>query len=283
MKIIFSRKGFDSSSGGVPSPIFPGGRMLSLPIPDKLSSIRYADLNFDEVNLGKIVSDLTQDNIKSEYFAHLDPDLNAELMKRPVGWRPVFGQTGSSRSHLQNNGVGEGDIFLYFGLFKDVLVREGKYTFQQNSHNRHILFGWLQVGDVLCLDDNLSCVPGWAEYHPHNRKNLKNNALYVSRNTLTINGVANGVAGAGVFTHYSTELQLTAPGSTSSIWKLPEWFFPSKGRLPLSYHGDISRWQRNTQHVLLKSVARGQEFVLDTDYYPEAKSWIEELIRPTIR
>jgi hypothetical protein len=45
MRIIFSRKGFDSSSGGVPSPIFPDGRMLSLPIPDRLSRIAYADIS----------------------------------------------------------------------------------------------------------------------------------------------------------------------------------------------------------------------------------------------
>src|ERR1022692_1176811 len=39
MRIILSRKGFDSSSGGVPSPIFPDGTTLSLFIPDKLSRI----------------------------------------------------------------------------------------------------------------------------------------------------------------------------------------------------------------------------------------------------
>jgi len=33
MKIILSRKGFDSEAGGYPSPILPDGTMLSLPIP----------------------------------------------------------------------------------------------------------------------------------------------------------------------------------------------------------------------------------------------------------
>ncbi len=32
-KLILSRKGFDSASGGCPSPIFPDGTMFSLPIP----------------------------------------------------------------------------------------------------------------------------------------------------------------------------------------------------------------------------------------------------------
>jgi hypothetical protein len=33
MKIILSRKGFDSAHGGIASPVFPGGEMLSFPIP----------------------------------------------------------------------------------------------------------------------------------------------------------------------------------------------------------------------------------------------------------
>ncbi len=36
MKIILSRKGFDGTYGGYPSPIFPDGRMLSMPIPDSV-------------------------------------------------------------------------------------------------------------------------------------------------------------------------------------------------------------------------------------------------------
>ncbi len=44
MKIILSRKGFDSSAGGVPSPIFPDGGLLSLPIPDKASQIACNDI-----------------------------------------------------------------------------------------------------------------------------------------------------------------------------------------------------------------------------------------------
>ena len=34
MKIILSRKGFDSANGEQPNPILPDGTLLSLPIPD---------------------------------------------------------------------------------------------------------------------------------------------------------------------------------------------------------------------------------------------------------
>ena len=33
MKVILSRKGFDSSNGGIVSPIFEDGTMVSFPIP----------------------------------------------------------------------------------------------------------------------------------------------------------------------------------------------------------------------------------------------------------
>jgi hypothetical protein len=82
MKIILSRKGFDSASGGFPSPIFPDGRMLSLPIPDKQSKIKYKNISWFEHNLGDIVSSLTNAKIRSDYNAHLDPDLNSSSLKR---------------------------------------------------------------------------------------------------------------------------------------------------------------------------------------------------------
>jgi len=44
VKIILSRKGFDSAAGGVPSPILPDGSLVSLPIPDKASKIAYQDI-----------------------------------------------------------------------------------------------------------------------------------------------------------------------------------------------------------------------------------------------
>ena len=63
MKIILSRKGFDSSNGGCPSPILPDGTLLSMPIPsndrdtyETLScrGVNYADLlAFRELHASK--------------------------------------------------------------------------------------------------------------------------------------------------------------------------------------------------------------------------------------
>ena len=35
MRIVLSRKGFDSAAGGAPSPVLKDKTMLSLPIPEK--------------------------------------------------------------------------------------------------------------------------------------------------------------------------------------------------------------------------------------------------------
>ena len=100
MLIIISRKGFDSSSGGVPSPIFPNGKMLSLPIPDSDSSIKYEDIRWNRHSVGDIVSSLTKDKIHSDFRAHLDPDLVRGSIHRPKGWRPALGQIAAAQGHI---------------------------------------------------------------------------------------------------------------------------------------------------------------------------------------
>jgi hypothetical protein len=44
----------------------------------------------------------------------------------------------------------------------------------------------------------------------------------------------------------------------------------------LTYNSDLSRWRTSTAGVTLDSAARGQEFVLDCDDYPEATEWLWE-------
>jgi len=117
MKLIFSRKGFDSSAGGVPSPIFPDGRMVSLPIPDERSKVSYADISYNGASLGPLVAQLTGGRIPAHSRAHIDPDLAQDSLPRLAGWRPIFGQTGPAQGHLRNNGVGLGDLFYSSGSF----------------------------------------------------------------------------------------------------------------------------------------------------------------------
>ncbi len=284
MKIIFSRKGFDSSSGGGPSPILPDGRMVSLPIPDKQSSIRYGDIRWQEYDLGSLVSNLTGGRIPTSHFAHLDPDINSDSLSRHSEWRPIFGQTGAAQGHLRNNGVQVGDIFLFFGLFRNVINNVGKLSWDTRSQPRHVLWGWLQIEEVLKIDGCDLSKYGWARYHPHFHRNFEaNNTLYVARRYLTLPGVAaEGLLGAGVFLRFSEQRVLTdLAASKPSQWKLPQWFYPRDNKYPLTYHLDMARWQRTENGTRLNTVSRGQEFILDTKDFPEAIEWLKGILEDT--
>jgi len=111
MKLILSRKGFDSSAGRMPSPILPDGTLLSLPIPtDADPEFTYGDLQYGQSSYHEIISQLKR-TFKDGY-CHLDPDLRPEAVARPAGWRPAFGQSGAALSHLNKYGVGSGRFFV---------------------------------------------------------------------------------------------------------------------------------------------------------------------------
>lgn len=281
MKLILSRKGFDSASGGVPSPIFPDGRMVSLPIPDKQSLVTYGDIQYKDGSIGPLAEGLTKGRIPSHYRAHIDPDLVQDSLPRQPGWRPIFGQTGRAQSHLRNNGVGPGDIFRFFGLFRSVEKLNGSYTWVRDSRPYHVIWGWLQVAEVLDLGSGLPHGYEWAKYHPHfNRGIDPNNVIYIARRHLKIGGLAEIFPGAGTFTYFSQSRKLTASDAQSvTTWDIPSWFHPGEHRNPLTYHTDSQRWWKRGDRTVLKSVARGQEFVLNRDDYPEAIHWACNLIR----
>ena len=146
MKLLLSRKGFDSGSGKLPSPIFPDGSMVSFPIPDEHSKISYQIINGQNGgSIGNLVEELTKGKILGHFNAHLDPDLYEDSIKRERGWRPIFGQTGAAQGHLLNNQVGQGDLFLFFGRFQNIVESNRKIKYDNSSKSVHVIFGWLQV------------------------------------------------------------------------------------------------------------------------------------------
>lgn len=277
MKLVLSRKGFDSQAGGCPSPIFPSGDFYSLPIPGG-GTKRYEEISLGEHRLGAVVNDLTNGRIKPTCWAHLDPDLYRGSIQRKPYWRPAFGQSGAAESHLRKMGVGEGDLFLFFGWFKRVEFVAGRYRYVRGAPDVHVLFGWLQVEKRICTDSPCN-IPGWASDHPHYAWVLVEplNSLYLSTERLELPGLKLNTPGAGAFTTYRDMLCLTAPGRLRTVWRLRSWFYPKGKSSALSYHGDISRWTSDGHHALLQSVGRGQEFVLDCDEYPEALDWLSEM------
>lgn len=283
MKIILSRKGFDSGTGGCASPIIDGSRIVSLPIPDGRSRSRYNQLAVID-DLANMVQDLSKGRVMGSYRAHLDPDLDYAALNRSEGWKPAFGQTGAAQSHLEAQGVEVGDVFVFFGWFRDVERSVGgRWSFSRSGRSIHAIFGWLQVGAIVSLrngDKSEWAEYPWLEDHPHVlRRADPNNVVYVASDELKLPGVVStGMKGGGSVKTLNEQRTLTDPTSRNrSTWRLPSWFKQADGQSSLSYHASPDRWTDHGDDVQLQSVARGQEFVLDCESRPLASDWLIKL------
>ena len=273
MKIILSRKGFDSGFGGIPSPILPNGEMLSLPIPDIHSSIKFSDLVVSQdQNYEQIISELGNHELKLKGIGkqaimkigcHLDPDIRQNSLHRDSKWKGLFGQSGAAQSHFRNQNVTVGDIFLFFGWFANTFKKNGKLRFE-NKKGFHAIYGYLEIAEIIDLHSH--DIPTWMQYHPHYRsRNIRipNDTLYVATDRLSLNNDLNGY---GTF-KFKTNLKLTKEGFSRSRWNLPEFF----RNTTISYHSDKS-WKSE----YFQSAAKGQEFVIEaTD---EIQEWTRNII-----
>lgn len=287
MKIVLSRKGFDTTFGGCASPIFPGDEILSLPIPEREhfdgTNIHYSDLRSPIpgfTNVGAIVEQLTFGKYGPKTLAHLDPHLDARVYRRPAGWRKLFGQIGAAQGHLQNQNVGEGDLFLFYGLYRRVVIDGGRLKFLPGTRDQHVIFGWMSIGEVVPIekpeDARLwSQKNPWGAYHSHlhGPSRVPRNVLYVAADKCF-----KTLPGAGIFEKYSKRRCLTAPEASCSVWLLPKWFDPSRCAKPLTYNSNPANWGPVVNGFLLKTKSPGQEYVLDTHIYSEAEGWANDII-----
>jgi Nucleotide modification associated domain 3 len=283
MKLVLSRKGFDSGNGGMPSPILPDGRLVPLPIPISHDRYTLADINFPNLDTGQLLADLSRGTHSLTTRIHLDPDLDRAPASRLPEWRPALGQSGNAQSHLRDLGVGEGDVFIFFGWFRQVEYKAGTWRFVRSAPNIHIMFGWLEVSAVLPIvverERCLTQYP-WIADHPHvsdpSHYTDPRNTLYLAGKQSRFNRTT--AYGGGRFKTYDDRLRLTKPGSTRSVWSLPAWFMPQTGQTPLSYHPRPDQWIHGDDGVTLRSAAKGQEFVLNGAAYPQAEGWVANLV-----
>lgn len=274
MKLILSRKGFDSSAGGVPSPILPDGRLLPMPIPQTDGPLRYADLSVDGRTLSSLVKQLGGKGWRGR--CHLDPDLDRSLAERHPDWLPAFGQFGSAQRHLMQEGVGPGDLFLFFGWFRQTEWVDGKLRFVKNAPDLHVLHSWLQIGQILPVTPQLADDwPGLA-MHPHLCKDYPFNTIYLPAEQLEVQGELLG-AGSGMFGDWRPERQLTWPGELRSVWQLPECLAPENSQQVLSYHRNLERWSRQEGQLRLNAAYRGQEFVVESAQPVEVLNWLKKV------
>lgn len=162
----------------------------------------------------------------------------------------LFGQCGAAQTHLANQGVGRGDVFLFFGLFRE----------EKSGEPHHRIFGFVRVAELVelrrCEASERARLAKLA--HPH---------------ALGMHG-ANDVIyrGEGRTASRASELlRLTAPGASPSLWRRPSWLRQGE----LSYHDRPDRWLPGK---LLRSVARGQEFVAPIGRRTAPHGWLDSVL-----
>jgi hypothetical protein len=237
MRVIFSRKGFDSAAGKAPSPIIEG-EPISLPIPTD----RRSETSYRLAGLGKIVEHMTKGRIGADNLCHEDPVF--------LNGRWAFGQTGAAQSHLEKNGVGVGDVFLFFGLFAS---RNGR-----DRHHR--IFGYLEVDELRRLGSRPSKSDnpkGFLRRHPHTIGEWnENNTLYL---------------GSGAKARIAHPcLRLTKPDATVSVWTVPAWLKATG----LTYHTNPIRWVSDKE---LHAASRGQEFISNIGDQAAPREWLRTM------
>ena len=330
-KIILSRKGFDSTkkngvfvNGGMPSAFVEGGEMVSFPIPDKREIqsdflVRYNGIcSSDGVSLDKRINQLRggSGDAFPHTHCHHDPDLIRDarccLDGRPRSslndWRGIYGQSDSSKSqtHLCNNKVGKeggGDLFLFFGWFKEVVAgANGEWGYRNGAPDVQAFFGFLQVdrvvevpvdgnlpNDLACFYDHPHLQPGRLEKRLADKqagKTPEKDAVYIARKHLDLPGLSRKLPGWGVF-HHSSALVLTAGEEKQERVPKPKDFSRTVWDLDKVGGGKIFRNRKITYHSekawlseggLFQSRPRGQEFVVYDDESEVISKWAAKLI-----
>ena len=209
---------------------------MSLPIPAK----HVSQTTYNDLGLGELVNLSSRGQVKGSHFCHYDPMFTDQ-------GQCFFGQCGAAQTHLERQGVCEGDVFLFFGLFRD---------FQNGGEPHHRIFAYLEVEKVMPLADNV--LELLALSHPHAlAMHHKNDVVYRGPGKMAVCA--------------SDALRLTVLGGPLTLWERPCWL----RRGGLSYHDKKERWVRGG---LLKSVARGQEFVADIGRKSAAREWLGRIL-----
>lgn len=263
-KISISRKGFDSSNGKMPNPIMPDGTLLSMPIPDDEDEANtYGALTYEGKSYHDIISSLRpRTELKPDSHCHLDPDLRRDCRERPAGWRPAFGQRAAALGVLTNEQISVGDLFLFFGWFRQTEMIDGKLRFVKGAPDLHVVYGYLQIGEIIDSKEN---IPDWMKEHPHAAAGYwqSDNAIYVAADRLSF---MPEMAGAGCLP-FDRKRVLTKEGCSRRVWSLPECFREIPIRYnPNAWHGDE-----------FVSACLGQEFVFSPD--EQAMDWVKNIIR----
>jgi len=145
----------------------------------------------------------------------------------------------------------------------------------------HVIFGWLQVGEIYRPVVTTKKCPESVKYHTHvlnaDKNGYKSNTIYLAADKLTVMDRSWGKPGAGTFS-YKDSLRLTAPKEgPRSHWCLPPWFGKPEGA-PKKADAD---WPccDNSEPFNSHAYGRRQEFVFDINKKEDAKAkkWLKDV------
>ena len=220
MKVILSRKGFDSANGGIVSPIMEDGTLISFPIPSD-DKDTFDDLFYCGQAYSQILKDLGYKGSLDCPRCHVDPDLTIDRRAAKIeGWRPIFGQVNSSAVYLRDTvGIKPGDLFLFFGNYHRLTIADGVYRFVKrtgdfyNDNDLQVIWGYMQVGEIITDPEEQKKYP----WHPHSADTYTAehyNTMFVARDKLSFN---ENLPGAGLLC-FREDRVLTAPGCNKATW-----------------------------------------------------------------
>lgn len=262
MKVVLSKKGFDSQYGKKPSVILveDNNRMISFPIP--IDSTRESGIGVDLLNvLGYSLKNIFEDlSIDTTYNHHVDPAIQG-MVPEIDG---TFGQSGAALGHLRKQKVGSGDLFLFYGTFSFAGRDTDNHLKYLPVHPFHAIWGYLKVDEVLEDMDRVND-PEYArlQIHPHFINRDKQG--YKSGNSIFIGH------DFGVF-RFSEILRLTKLGYNKTYWELPHFF----KNINISCNGNSAKHKETSVGFEIQVPSKSQEFVFEL---PEAERWwIENII-----
>jgi hypothetical protein len=233
-----------------------------LPIPDKKTSVSYGDLTFSYKgdSIQKILNDLTGKKIFSgkkrscdyesvKFKCHLDPMIVENFRFEGI----AFGQEGRAASHLLRQGVREEDIFLFYGWFREVEKKNGKWRYKKVSLDLHVIWGLMKVEEKIVLnEENVKkiCVKyPFLKKHPHIEVKRKYpNILFLSKEN---------------WKKFRSQEEVVLTDTKNyrgrSFWRLPKYFNQPQAFSYLK----LEKFAIDGSEVVIETPGRGQEFVLN--------------------
>jgi hypothetical protein len=230
---------------------------------------------------------------KESEYAHFDPWLGpcpwlAGESNHQIG---AFGQVGRSQTHLDEQKVREGSLFLFFSRFTTIdKNRENKIvpdiSLENLNKDLYFIYGWLKVKKVIQKYDDIrddKSLQSIKSLHPHatekyfeeyaNKKGK--NTLYIADKLLFNDG--SNFPGCGYFPELNEDLLLTAPAQESekswipSRWRLQDFFFNKPPSV-------LKRFRCEDGSCLVETSGQWQEAVFDFEESEEFCQWFDRLL-----